>query len=129
MMTMTMMLVLPRLPGMLMDRLMSLLKEKDTALWLKLHQQDLKPQYYGFRWIMLLLSQEFPLPGTSPFLSLSLVCLPFLCSPWYVSHSFPALVCLAFCPSPWYIFYSFSLPGMFPIPSLCLVYLPFLPSP
>ncbi|KAI0227394.1 TBC1 domain family member 13 [Lamellibrachia satsuma] len=45
-----------------MDRLMSLLKEKDTALWLKLHQQDLKPQYYGFRWIMLLLSQEFPLP-------------------------------------------------------------------
>ncbi|KAK2182842.1 hypothetical protein NP493_334g03025 [Ridgeia piscesae] len=48
--------------GMLMDRLMTLLKEKDTALWVKLHQQDLKPQYYGFRWIMLLLSQEFPLP-------------------------------------------------------------------
>jgi len=39
------------------------LKEADVTLWLKLQQQDLKPEYYAFRWLTLLLSQEFELPG------------------------------------------------------------------
>ena len=47
-----------------MNRLTEVVKQKDTTLWLKMKEQDLKPQYYAFRWITLLLSQEFPLPGT-----------------------------------------------------------------
>lgn len=48
--------------GSLMLQLMTLLKNKDITLWLKLEEQDLKPQFYAFRWLTLLLSQEFPLP-------------------------------------------------------------------
>lgn len=48
--------------GERMDKFMRMLKDKDTTLWLKLQEQDLKPQYYAFRWITLLLSQEFELP-------------------------------------------------------------------
>jgi len=39
------------------------LKASDVTVWLKLQQQDIKPQYYAFRWLTLLLSQEFELPG------------------------------------------------------------------
>ena len=46
-----------------MLQLTTLLKKKDVTLWLKLQEQDLKPQFYAFRWLTLLLSQEFPLPG------------------------------------------------------------------
>lgn len=48
--------------GSLMNQLMSTLKETDSTLWYKLKEQDLKPQFYAFRWLTLLLSQEFPLP-------------------------------------------------------------------
>uniref|UniRef100_A0A336M0R4 TBC1 domain family member 13 n=1 Tax=Culicoides sonorensis TaxID=179676 RepID=A0A336M0R4_CULSO len=46
----------------MMAKLLSLLKEKDIDVWQRLRDQDLFPQYYSFRWITLLLSQEFPLP-------------------------------------------------------------------
>ncbi|XP_077986929.1 TBC1 domain family member 13-like [Glandiceps talaboti] len=45
-----------------MSSLYSMLKAKDARLWSRLQQQDLKPQFFGFRWLTLLLSQEFPLP-------------------------------------------------------------------
>ncbi|XP_053391749.1 TBC1 domain family member 13-like [Mercenaria mercenaria] len=48
--------------GNLMNQLMTTLKETDSTLWYKLKEQDLKPQFYAFRWLTLLLSQEFPLP-------------------------------------------------------------------
>lgn len=49
------------------DRLMSqfyeLLKAKDSELYRRLNEeQDILPQFYAFRWISLLLSQEFFLP-------------------------------------------------------------------
>jgi len=37
-------------------------KKKDTELWNNLESKNLKPQYYSFRWISLLFSQDFPLP-------------------------------------------------------------------
>ena len=46
-----------------MNYLMQMLKEKDTSLWLRMNKQQLQPQYFAFRWLTLLLSQEFPLPG------------------------------------------------------------------
>ncbi|KAH1011646.1 hypothetical protein HUJ04_000970 [Dendroctonus ponderosae] len=46
----------------MMNTLLHRLKNSDLDVWLKFQQQDLKPQYYSFRWITLLLSQEFPLP-------------------------------------------------------------------
>ncbi len=46
-----------------MDDLMKMLKKKDTTLYLKFEQQEIKPQFFAFRWLTLLLSQEFPLPG------------------------------------------------------------------
>ena len=45
-----------------MNRVVFLLREIDPPLWLKLEEQKIRPQYYLFRWITLLLSQEFPLP-------------------------------------------------------------------
>uniref|UniRef100_A0A2L2YG29 TBC1 domain family member 13 n=1 Tax=Parasteatoda tepidariorum TaxID=114398 RepID=A0A2L2YG29_PARTP len=48
--------------GAMMKRLMDMLQEKDFNLWQRFQAQDLKPQFYSFRWITLLLSQEFPLP-------------------------------------------------------------------
>ncbi|XP_046547895.1 TBC1 domain family member 13-like isoform X1 [Haliotis rubra] len=48
--------------GNLMMKLYNYLQVKDPALWHLLKEQDLKPQYYAFRWLTLLLSQEFPLP-------------------------------------------------------------------
>lgn len=58
--------------GSMMKRLMNLLQEHDFNLWQRLQMQDIKPQYYSFRWITLLLSQEFPLPGAFIYLFLLL---------------------------------------------------------
>lgn len=46
----------------LMQRLSKMLERNDVAVWTRLRDQDLHLQYYGFRWLTLLLSQEFPLP-------------------------------------------------------------------
>lgn len=46
----------------MMSRLLVQLKNCDLDVWLLFQQLELKPQYYSFRWITLLLSQEFPLP-------------------------------------------------------------------
>nr|CAD7421604.1 unnamed protein product [Timema poppensis] len=46
----------------MMCKLGEQLKSKDSAVWFRLHDQELYPQYYSFRWLTLLLSQEFPLP-------------------------------------------------------------------
>lgn len=51
-------------PGSMMASFTSKLKEKDEFLYNRIKELDLKPQYYAFRWLTLLLSQEFPLPGT-----------------------------------------------------------------
>ncbi|MCL4125860.1 UNVERIFIED_CONTAM: hypothetical protein GTU68_005127 [Idotea baltica] len=48
--------------GAVMDRLMRNLRHHDTQLFNHLQSQDLKPQYYSFRWLTLLLSQEFDMP-------------------------------------------------------------------
>ncbi|KAL7638119.1 UNVERIFIED_CONTAM: hypothetical protein RMT77_011744 [Armadillidium vulgare] len=48
--------------GAMMDRLMKNLKHHDTQLFNHLQSQELKPQYYSFRWLTLLLSQEFDMP-------------------------------------------------------------------
>lgn len=45
-----------------MASLSMLLKQKDIEIWHRLQDQELFPQYYSFRWLTLLLSQEFPLP-------------------------------------------------------------------
>jgi hypothetical protein len=47
------------------------LKDKDEFLYNRIQELDLKPQFYAFRWLTLLLSQEFPLPGM---LSLAACC-------------------------------------------------------
>ncbi|KAH9360035.1 hypothetical protein HPB48_018481 [Haemaphysalis longicornis] len=52
--------------GAMMERLMQLLRRRDDRLYGHLRQLQVEPQYYSFRWIMLLLSQDFPLPGQSP---------------------------------------------------------------
>ncbi|XP_030063759.1 TBC1 domain family member 13 isoform X2 [Microcaecilia unicolor] len=44
-----------------MESVYSTLKEKDVELYLKL-EQNIRPQFFAFRWLMLLLSQEFVLP-------------------------------------------------------------------
>ncbi|CAD7083195.1 unnamed protein product [Hermetia illucens] len=46
----------------MMEKLAKMLHEKDPDVWLRLKQQELYPQYYSFRWLTLILSQEFPLP-------------------------------------------------------------------
>lgn len=45
-----------------MNQLSAMLKEKDAEVWHRLDEQNLYPQYYSFRWLTLILSQEFPLP-------------------------------------------------------------------
>ncbi|XP_048469371.1 TBC1 domain family member 13, partial [Rhincodon typus] len=45
-----------------MEKVYSTLKEKDVDLYLKLQEQNIKPQFFAFRWLTLLLSQEFLLP-------------------------------------------------------------------
>lgn len=46
----------------MMRRLSEQLKAIDYHVWHQLTTLDVKPQYYSFRWLTLLLSQEFPLP-------------------------------------------------------------------
>ncbi|XP_058793517.1 TBC1 domain family member 13 isoform X1 [Phymastichus coffea] len=46
----------------MMNKLMHELKISSYEIWMRLNQQELCPQYYSFRWLTLLLSQEFPLP-------------------------------------------------------------------
>ncbi|XP_049805355.1 TBC1 domain family member 13 isoform X1 [Schistocerca nitens] len=46
----------------MMARLGEQLRKSDLQVWLRLQQLELRPQYYSFRWLTLLLSQEFPLP-------------------------------------------------------------------
>uniref|UniRef100_A0A8C5RZH6 TBC1 domain family member 13 n=1 Tax=Laticauda laticaudata TaxID=8630 RepID=A0A8C5RZH6_LATLA len=45
-----------------MEKVYVILKEKDRELYLKLQEQNIKPQFFAFRWLTLLLSQEFLLP-------------------------------------------------------------------
>lgn len=44
------------------NRLAKTLESVDSAVFARLKEQDLHLQFYGFRWLTLLLSQEFPLP-------------------------------------------------------------------
>ncbi|XP_067009228.1 TBC1 domain family member 13 [Anabrus simplex] len=46
----------------MMSRLGEQLKSSDWQVWQRLQVLELCPQYYSFRWLTLLLSQEFPLP-------------------------------------------------------------------
>ncbi|KAL1456690.1 hypothetical protein WDU94_001398 [Cyamophila willieti] len=46
----------------MMSKLNQTTKQKDLEVWEKLCSIELHPQYYSFRWLTLLLSQEFPLP-------------------------------------------------------------------
>jgi len=46
----------------LISKLNSLLKIKDLELWQDFENKSLNPQFYSFRWLTLLLSQEFDLP-------------------------------------------------------------------
>ncbi|XP_046845365.1 TBC1 domain family member 13-like [Xenia sp. Carnegie-2017] len=48
--------------GSSMRELMNVLRDRDFDLWKSLDDQELEPQFYSFRWITVLLSQEFPLP-------------------------------------------------------------------
>ncbi|KAK6194438.1 hypothetical protein SNE40_000072 [Patella caerulea] len=48
--------------GYSMTRLMEEIHIRDPCLSHRMTEQDLKPQYFAFRWITLMLSQEFPLP-------------------------------------------------------------------
>ncbi|XP_026541618.1 TBC1 domain family member 13 [Notechis scutatus] len=45
-----------------MEKVYVILKEKDRELYMKLQEQNIKPQFFAFRWLTLLLSQEFLLP-------------------------------------------------------------------
>ncbi|XP_034292049.1 TBC1 domain family member 13 isoform X2 [Pantherophis guttatus] len=45
-----------------MEKVYIILKEKDRELYMKLQEQNIKPQFFAFRWLTLLLSQEFLLP-------------------------------------------------------------------
>lgn len=45
-----------------MNTLSNMLRDRDEEVWLRLRDQELYPQYYSFRWLTLMLSQEFPLP-------------------------------------------------------------------
>ena len=43
-----------------------LLEDHKPDLAKALADMSLKPQFYGFRWLTLLMSQEFRLPGRGP---------------------------------------------------------------
>merc|ERR1712018_33699 len=45
-----------------MQRFMNKVQNMDPKVHAKLVDQDIKPQYFSFRWLTLLLSQEFALP-------------------------------------------------------------------
>lgn len=46
----------------MMNKLSRMLEKKDVSVYNRLKEQGIFPQYYSFRWLTLLLSQEFPLP-------------------------------------------------------------------
>lgn len=46
----------------MMLRFMQKIKDIDPKIEARLVDQDIKPQYFSFRWLTLMLSQEFPLP-------------------------------------------------------------------
>lgn len=46
----------------MMHKLSTMLEKKDLSVFNRLKDQGIFPQYYSFRWLTLLLSQEFPLP-------------------------------------------------------------------
>lgn len=46
----------------MMNKMIARLKVFNRDIWARFQQLDLKPQFYSFRWITLLLSQEYPLP-------------------------------------------------------------------
>lgn len=48
--------------GSNMKRLYELVKQKDPVIYNVLERQNLKPEFFAFRWLSLLLSQEFQLP-------------------------------------------------------------------
>src|SRR4051812_23294055 len=48
--------------GCNMKRLFDLVRAKDAAIGALLERQKLQPEYFAFRWLTLLLSQEFKLP-------------------------------------------------------------------
>jgi len=45
-----------------MTHLNNILRQKDFELWESLEKKQLSPEFYTFRWLTLLLSQEFELP-------------------------------------------------------------------
>jgi len=45
-----------------MQKFLMLLKTTDNSIYELFEQQNLKPEFYAFRWLTLLLSQEFQLP-------------------------------------------------------------------
>ena len=46
-----------------MERLMLLIEEKDVTLYRQFETQSIQPHFFAFRWLTLLFSQEFILPG------------------------------------------------------------------
>lgn len=59
----------------MMTKLTTLLSKQDLELYQQLTlTQSIKPHYYAFRWLTLLLSQEFPLPGNFKHISLYKFC-------------------------------------------------------
>ncbi len=57
-----------------MNRLLGILSKEDYELAQQINlKQGIKPHYYAFRWITLMLSQEFSLPGTSAVLFCSVL--------------------------------------------------------
>lgn len=46
----------------MMNKLSGLLEQRDKHVFNRFKEQGIVPQYYSFRWLTLLLSQEFPLP-------------------------------------------------------------------
>jgi len=47
-----------------MNKVFTLLKIHDYSIWQVLHDQEIKPQFFLFRWMTLLLSQEMRIPDT-----------------------------------------------------------------
>ena len=50
-----------------MKRLYDLVRQKDQPVSNVLDRQSLKPEFFAFRWLTLLLSQELQLPGKMRF--------------------------------------------------------------
>ena len=46
-----------------MKKLYDMIKLNDETVFSVLEKQNLKPEFFAFRWITLLLSQDFKLPG------------------------------------------------------------------